>query len=128
MVQASLPRLLLEAASMSQDEHIRRAILELIASDPDGEWTFASICKRIYGASDVNKYNAVRRVLRGMQLPGSWRLGWRKKTVRLYDPCSDANLTNLEKRIEDLEKKGWHENAAACRQDLKSLRALKGAC
>jgi hypothetical protein len=90
---------------MSQDEHIRRAILDLIASDPDGDWTFASICRRIYGSSDVNKYNAVRRVLRRMQLPGTWRLGWRKKTVHLYDPCCDANLTDLEKRIEQLEKK-----------------------
>ena len=112
---------------MSQNEHIRRAILELIASDPDGDWTFVSICERIYGSSDINKYNSVRLVLREMQLPGTWRLGWRKKTIRLYDPCSDVNLTNLERRIEDLEKKGWHENAEACRRELNRLRALKVA-
>ena len=40
---------------MSEDEHIHRAILELIASDPDGDWTFVSICARIFGSSDVDK-------------------------------------------------------------------------
>ena len=62
-----------------------------------------------------------------MQLPGTWRLGWRKKIVHLYDPCADANLTDLEGRVEQLEKKGWYENAAATRQELKRLRALKAS-
>jgi hypothetical protein len=60
-----------------------------------------------------------------MTLPGTWRLGWRKKSSRLYDPCSDARLADLERRIEQFENKGWHENAAACRKELEKLRALK---
>jgi hypothetical protein len=41
------------------------------------------------------------------------------------DPCSDERLAELEQRIEKLEKKGWHENANACRRQLEKLRALK---
>ena len=110
---------------MSQDEHIRRAILKLIASDPDGDWDVASLCKHIHGRSDPRKYYVIRRVMRDMTLPGTWRLGWRKKSSRLYDPCSDARLADLERRIEQLGKKGWHENAKAYRKELEKLRALK---
>ena len=110
---------------MSQDEHIRRAILELIASDPDGDWDIASLCKHIYGRSDPRKSYVIRRVIRDMTLPGTWRLGWRKKSSRLYDPCSDARLADLERRIEQFENKGWHENAAAYMKELEKLRALK---
>jgi hypothetical protein len=60
-----------------------------------------------------------------MRLPGTWRLGWRNKTFILYDPSSDARLADLQKRIEHLEKKGWHENAKACAKQLIRLRALK---
>jgi hypothetical protein len=116
----------LEAASMSQDEHIRRAILELIASDPDGDWDIARLGEHIYGRSDPRKYYVIRRVIRDMMLPGTWRLGWRKKSSRLYDPCSDARLADLERRIEQFENKGWHENAKACRKKLEQLRAVKG--
>jgi hypothetical protein len=35
-------------------------------------------------------------------------------------------LAELQRRIEHLEKKGWHENAKACAEELKRLRALKG--
>jgi len=111
---------------MSKAEHVRRAILELIASDPDGDWNVHQICERIYGHSDVNKDAAVRRALRNMRLPGTWRLGWRNRVMRLYDPCSEARLTDLQKRFEHLQKKGWHENARACAEELKRLRALKG--
>src|SRR5262245_46798062 len=102
---------------------VRQAVLELIASDPNGEWTVASICKRVYGDHDKNYI--VRTVIRDMQLPGTWRLGWRKGTVVLYDPCSDAKLADLERRIEQCDKKGWHENAGARRNELEKLRALK---
>jgi hypothetical protein len=34
-------------------------------------------------------------------------------------------LAELQKRIEHLEKKGWHENAKACAEELKRLPALK---
>jgi len=64
---------------MSKAEHARRAILELIASDPNGDWN-----------------------------------------------VHHARLAELQKRIEHLEKKGWHENAKACAEELKRLRALKG--
>jgi hypothetical protein len=111
---------------MSKAEHARRSILELIASDPNGDWNVHQICERIYGHSDRKKGSAVRRALRNMRLPGTWRLGWRNSAMRLYDPCSDARLTDLQKRIEHLEKKGWHENAKACAEELKRLRALKG--
>jgi len=60
-----------------------------------------------------------------MTLPGTWRLGWRKKSSRLYDPCSDARLVDLEKRIEQFENKGWHDNAEACRKEFEKLLALK---
>ena len=53
-------------------------------------------------------------------------MGWHKRAMRLYDPCSDGRLAEVQKRIEDLEKKGWHENAKACAEELKRLRALKG--
>ena len=72
---------------MSQDEHIRRAILELIASDPDGDWDIASLCEHIYGRSDPRKYYVIRRVIRDMMLPGTWRLGWRKKSSRTQMLC-----------------------------------------
>ena len=112
---------------MSQDEHIRRAILELTASHPDGDWDIASRCTLIYGRSDPTKYYVIRRAIRDMKLPGTWRLGWRKKSSRLYDPCSDARLAELERRIEQFENKGWHQNAEASRRELRRLRALKGA-
>ena len=124
-MRAPLPCLRLEAPSMSQDEHIRRAILELIASDPDGDWDIALLCERLYGRSDPRKYYLIRRAIRDMTLPGTWRLGWRKKSSRLYDPCSDARLVDLEKRIEQFENKGWHENAEACRKEFEKLLALK---
>lgn len=111
---------------MNKDENVRQAVLQLIASDPDGDWDIASLCKRIYGHADARKYYVIRRVLRDIKLPGTWRLGWRKKTTRLYDTCSDARLTDLEKRIEQLEKQGWHENAKAYRKELEKLRVLKG--
>ena len=111
---------------MNKDENVRQAVLQLIASDPDGDWDIASLCKRIYGRSDPRKYYVIRRVLCDIKLPGTWRLGWRKKTTRLYDPCSDARLADLERRIEQFENRGWHENAEACRKELEKLRALKG--
>ena len=109
---------------MKKEEHVRQAVLELIASDANGEWTVAGLCKRVYG--NTRKFYIVRTVIRDMQLPGTWRLGWRKQTAVLYDPCSDARLADLEKRIEQFEKKGWHENARARRRELEKLRALKG--
>ena len=110
---------------MSKAEHARRAIFELIASDPNGDWNVHQICERIYGHSDHLKREGIRRALRDMSLPGTWRLGWHKRAMRLYDLCSDARLAELQKRIEHLEKKGWHENAKACAEELKRLRALK---
>jgi hypothetical protein len=112
---------------MKKDENVRQAVLELIASDPGGDWDTASLCERIYGRDDPQKYYVIRRVIRDMKLPGTWRLGWRKKKSRLYDPCSDARLAELEQRIEQLENKGWHENASARRRQLEKLRALKAA-
>jgi hypothetical protein len=76
----------------------------------------------IYGHYDYSE----RENVRNMRLPGTWCLGWRNKALILYDPCSDARLADLQKRIEHLEKKGWHENAEARAQQLKRLRALKG--
>ena len=111
---------------MSKAEHARRAIIELIASDPNGDWSVHQICEPIYGHPDHLKREVIRRALQNMSLPGTWRLGWHKRAMRLYDPCSDARLAELQKRIEDLEKKGWHENAKACAEELKRLRALKG--
>jgi len=99
---------------MSKAEHARRAIIELIASDPNGDWSVHQICERIYGHPDHLKREVIRRALQNMSLPGTWRLGWNKRAMRLYDPCSDARLADLEKRIEHLTKKGWHENAKAC--------------
>jgi hypothetical protein len=113
---------------MNKDENVRQAVLELITSEPDGDWDIASLCKTICGHSDARKYYLIRRAIRDMKLPGTWRLGWRKKSIRLYDPCSDARLADLEKRIEQLEKKGWHDNAAVRRRELEKLRALKGLC
>ena len=110
---------------MSKAEHARRAIIELIASDPNGDWSVHQICERIYGHPDRLKREVIRRALQNMSLPGTWRLGWHKRAMRLYDPCSDARLADLEKRIEHLTKKGWHENAKACADELKRLRALK---
>ena len=106
IVRAPAPTLSTRLADMNKDENVRQAVLELIASDPDGDWDIASLCARIYGHSDARK--------------------WRKKSTRLYDPCSDARLADLEKRIEQLEKKGWHDNAKACRRELEKLRVLKG--
>jgi hypothetical protein len=37
---------------MSKIEHARRAILELIAVDSNGDWNVHEICERIYGHSD----------------------------------------------------------------------------
>jgi hypothetical protein len=34
---------------MSKTEHARRAILELITADPNGDWNVHEICERIYG-------------------------------------------------------------------------------
>jgi hypothetical protein len=48
------------------------------------------------------------------ELPGTWRLGWRDKAIR-----AKAHRAHLE-------KKGWHENAKACVEELKRLR-LEGA-
>src|SRR5262245_27957655 len=109
---------------MKNDQNVRQAILELIASDPDGDWDIASLCRRIYGRPDIWKSHVIRRTIRDMELPGTWRLERRKK-LRLYDPCSDAKLAELEQRIEQLEKKGWHENAKARRRELERLRTLK---
>jgi hypothetical protein len=111
---------------MHTDEDVRQAVLTLIASDPEGDWDISALCKRIYADDDPRKYYVIRRVIRDTKLPGTWRLGWRKKKSRLYDPCSDARLADLEKRVEELENKGWHENANACKRELKRLRALKG--
>jgi hypothetical protein len=112
---------------MKNDKNVCQAICELIASDPDGDWDAAALCKHIYGRADPQKYYVIRRVIRDMKLPGTWRLGWRNKRSRLFDPCSDARLAELEKRIEGLEKKGWHENANARRRQLERLRVLKAA-
>ena len=106
---------------MSKAEHARRAILELIASDPNGDWNVHQICERIYGHSDHLKRERIRRALRDMSLPGTWRLGWHKRAMRLYDPCSDARLAELQKRIEDLEKKGWHRTPRPARKSSKGF-------
>jgi hypothetical protein len=66
---------------MKKEENVRQAIRELIASDPDGDWDVASLCERIYGRDDPQKYYVIRRVIRDMKLPGTWRLGWRKKRI-----------------------------------------------
>jgi hypothetical protein len=89
------------------------------------EWNINQICLNIYGHFDHNKGEVVRRALRTMRLPGTWRWGWRGKGFSLYDPCSDARLADLQKRIEHLQKKGWRENAKACAEELIRLRALK---
>ena len=115
-----------EAIPRSKVEYARGAILELIASDPSGEWNVIQICENIYGHFDHNKGEVVRRALRTMRLPGTWRVGWRNsRSFSLHDPYSDAVLADLQKRIEHLEKRGWHESAKACAQQLKRLRALK---
>jgi hypothetical protein len=68
---------------MKNDENIRQAIRELIASDADGDWDVPSLTERIYGRDDPEKYYVIRRVIRDMKLPGTWRLGWRKKKSRV---------------------------------------------
>jgi hypothetical protein len=61
---------------MTKNEYAHRAILELIASDPNGKWNVNQICENIYGHFDrKNKGDAVRRAVRNMKLPGTWRLG-----------------------------------------------------
>jgi hypothetical protein len=66
---------------MSKTEHARQAILELIAADLDGDWNVHEICERIYGHSDHLKREVIRRTLRNMRLPGTWRLGWRNRAI-----------------------------------------------
>ena len=68
---------------MSKAEHARRAIFELIASDPNGDWSVREICERIYGRFDPLEAETVRRALQHMSLPGTWRLGWRTRAIRL---------------------------------------------
>ena len=61
IVRVSLSHLRLEAANMNKDENVRQAVLELIASDPEGDWDIASLCTRIYGHADPRQYYVIRR-------------------------------------------------------------------
>ena len=81
--------------------HIQRAIVELIAAEPDGAWQTRAICSRVYGISKyaVSKSNrvAVSRALRTMKLPGTWtveRSRRRSGEAWLCDPCNDESMFN----------------------------------
>jgi hypothetical protein len=70
----------------------QRAILRLIAqAKPEDAWTFAEICERVYGDNIPTRaqLSAVKRALKRMHLPGTWRTGraWgRDRRWWLYDP------------------------------------------
>jgi hypothetical protein len=55
---------------MEKDDNVRQAILELMASDPDGDWDIASLCRRIYGRADIWKSHIIRRTIRDMNCQG----------------------------------------------------------
>jgi hypothetical protein len=95
---------------------IQRAVIALIESDPDGVWTTAEICRRVYpDARGVAKKHrvAVLCALRRVALPGTWAVRWvRRGTVVerwwaaprlrcvgtefcLYHPCSDESQARV---------------------------------
>jgi hypothetical protein len=88
----------------------QRAILALIAGNPDGAWTTDELCREVYaGINRVEKKHrvAVLRALRTMTLPGMWRV---RRLSRagvehcLFEPCSDESQTRfswLQSRWED---------------------------
>ena len=75
---------------------IQRAILELIARNPDGAWQTSEICRHVYGSYFVTKAQrvSVLRALRQMKLPGTWEI-WRSSERSgeswLCDPCDDES-------------------------------------
>ena len=56
---------------MSKIEHARRAILELIAVDSNGDWNVHEICERIYGHSDHLKREVAAEPVVGVGQIGS---------------------------------------------------------
>jgi hypothetical protein len=76
--------------------HVKRAIVELIASEPEGAWTTAQLCAHIY---PIKKYViakkhrvAVTRALRQMKLPPPWRVGWSSSQRCIYNAISAESI------------------------------------
>jgi hypothetical protein len=98
--------------------HLQRAILELIADNPNGAWRTSDICRHVYGKSAaVTKTQrvSVSRALRKMKLPGTWEI-WRSNKRSgeswLCDPCDDESRYQV-----DLEPYGCDEWRRARRED-----------
>ena len=50
----------------------QRAILDLIAREPEGAWTITDLCEALYGDVGKSRRVAVGRALRKMKLPDGW--------------------------------------------------------
>jgi hypothetical protein len=54
--------------------HVRRGIMALIESNPDGAWSTAEICEQIYQVAIERKHRVVViRALLTMEFPPMWR-------------------------------------------------------
>jgi hypothetical protein len=51
---------------------VQRAILDLIAREPEGAWTITDLCEVIYGDIGKSRRVSVGRALRKMTLPDGW--------------------------------------------------------
>lgn len=72
--------------------HVQRAILALIESDRDGDWTISDLCQHVYGKVGKAQRVAVLRALRKMTLLGTWRVRREAYAHCLHDICSSESL------------------------------------
>jgi hypothetical protein len=76
--------------------HVQRAIMELIASEPEGAWTTAQLCAHIYPTKRfvVTKKHrvAVTRALRQMKLPPPWLVGRSGSQRCIYNGVSEESI------------------------------------
>jgi hypothetical protein len=112
--------------------HIQRAIVELIAAEPDGAWQTRAICSRVYGISKyaVSKSNrvAVSRALRTMKLPGTWtveRSRRRSGEAWLCDPRNDKSPAAGERWEPSMAYIKSKMNAAVIRRKLDAIAARR---
>jgi hypothetical protein len=87
--------------------HVQRAVLALIAAEPDGAWSYERLCQRIYpptpGGPTRAQLGALGRALQRMTLPGTWTTGGvgGDRRTWLYDECNLASMREAHPRLHE---------------------------
>ena len=69
--------------------HVQRKILELIASEPNGAWSFEELCRLVYERHAIKARRvAIGRAIPRLKLPGTWAVEDDRGKCWLCDPCN----------------------------------------